>query len=722
MREAAAMKKKTIFLLGILCVISLLIGNSKGEEKILTDTSAQVVAMLEKAEALVPVNISKSGGSNESANVVAVNEQRVYVIWVNYGKGKSIQFNTNEGGSWGNPYSVSAGTYVGASGPWPYFAIDTQGHPHLVYTTKFSGDNYEIAHNSYSGQWAGNTNVSHTYEGGSACPTIAVNPNNNHRYVCWYDDEGHPDRWELFFKYLSPAGSWSGLKKLPFSTSNYTPKMAVDGQGTAHLIWLRRHSGGSYVHYSSNPNPTDENQWTASTSISGNTHIDFSEISIAADEAGNVFVVYEQKKDTNYEVYFRMKSAGGGWSSAQNISNTGKPSRWPDVAARGGKAYIVWQEKTNKYQIFFRHYDGGGWTTTSDLTNNNYDSIQPSVWVDGTGVIHVAYSDKTTGNYNIWYVNSKSTGDVITISNVYPPLNVRLNTSLESNTGKKKNIIKWKKNPYNDNDAVEKYKVYRKQSSQGVGAYSVRATVPKGVYKYEDIGLSRDYKYSYVVTTVDTSGEESEYSNETTEPLVFPPVNLSVNSGLDGTKSKKINTVKWERNSKNGGQTVKKYIVYRKVQNQGTFQSIGSVGGSTYTYVDRNLSTGKKYAYRLSAVDKGDRECEPSLSGYEDYVFCPIDMNLKTVLNEGMFFTEKINRFKWKASPLNDPVNVVRYNVYRKKTEEKKSAYIRVYVVDADIQEIWDRNLPLDQEYSYALTATCENGAESELSSSKKEK
>ncbi len=714
------MKKQAIFLLGILCVISLLVGDSKDQEKVLTEVSTQAAAMLEGTGAIVPVNISKSGGSSESANVVAVNNQKVYVTWVNYGRGKSIQFNTNESGSWGTPYSISNGTTVGHSGPWPYFAMDKNGHPHIVFTAKFSGGNYEVSHNSYNGQWTGNTNVSRTYEGGSACPTIAVNPVNNERYVCWYDDEGHPDRWELFFKVQSPNGSWSNQKVLPFGMSHYTPKMAVDGRGTGHLIWLRRRRGGSFIHYSSNPNPANPSQWTENVEITGNTNIDFAEISIAADESGNVFVVYEQKNGGNYEIYFKTKSPGGGWSSAQNISKTGKNSKWPDVAARGGKAYVVWQELTSHWQIFFRHYEGGGWTATSDVTNNKHNSIQPSVWVDASGELHVVYSDKTTGNYNIWYVSSKSTGGV-PVSAVYPPLNVHLNTSLEGGTGKKKNVVKWKKNSYNDNEAVEKYKVYRKQANQGASAYKVRTTIPKGVYQYEDIGLSRDYKYSYVVTTVDTSGEESEYSNEATEPLVFPPVNISVNSDLDDTKTKKINTVKWQRNSKNGGVSVKKYILYRKVKDQGTYQSIASVSGSTYAYVDKNLPTGKKYNYRLTAVDKGDRECEPSLSGYEYYVFCPINMNLKTIKNEGIFFSEKINRFKWKNSPLNDPVKVVRYNVYRKKKEENKSSYVRLFVLDANTLEIWDRNLPLDQKYSYAATAVCENGAESEFSNSRSE-
>lgn len=708
----------------ILCLgLSLGAGNTQEKEALLVDIPSRVDGLIAMADAEGAINISKSGGSNENPLIVTRNNGTAYVIWVNYGSGKSIQFNTNESGSWGTPYSVSAGTYVSASGPWPYFAIDTQGHPHLVFTTKFSGDNYEISHNSYAGQWTGNTNVSQTYEGGSACPTIAVNPTNNQRYVCWYDDEGHPDRWELFFKYQSTGGGWSGLKRLPFAMSLYTPKMAVDGQGRAHLIWLRRHSGGSFVTYSSNPNPTDEYQWSGETTVSGNTNIDFAEISIAADHAGNVFVVYEKKNSGNYEIYFQKKSVGGGWSSAENISKTGGSSRWPDVAAdSSGNAYVVWQEnRGGKYQIYFRYYGNGHWTETLDLTNNGSDSIQPSIWVDGAGEVHVVYADKSTGNYNIFYLSTTETGDPIA-SVIYPPLNVRLATNLESELGQKKNIVRWKKNQQNDSENIDCRKLYRKQVSQGVSAYSLRAKLDKNVYRYEDTNLSTNYKYSYVLTTVSKDGEESEYSNEAEEALVFPPVDLSLNSDLDGTGTKKINTLAWKRNSHNGSATVQKYKIYRRIQDAESFVNIGSVSGSAYSYKDNNLPTGKKYVYRITAADKSGKECEPSLSQYEDYVFYPINLTLKTAVNVGLFYSEKINLFKWKHSPLNNPVNVVKYVVYRGKADEDESAYAPLTVVTAETKEFWDRNLPLDEKYGYAATAVCDNGAESKLSNSRVEK
>jgi fibronectin type 3 domain-containing protein len=125
----------------------------------------------------------------------------------------------------------------------------------------------------------------------------------------------------------------------------------------------------------------------------------------------------------------------------------------------------------------------------------------------------------------------------------------------------------------------------------------------------------------------------------------------------------------------------------------------------------------------MTALDKNDRECEPSFGSYEDYVFHPIKLNLSTIVNEGLFFSEKMNRLRWKKSPLNDPVNVVKYVIYRKKASESKSKFAPFLVTeDAKNRVFWDRSIPLDQKYSYAVTSVCDNGAESGLSSKRTEK
>jgi len=707
------MTKKLIILVSLVIVSSFAVGKGQ-EEAVLMKVPQNVANLIVQGQAGVAVNISRSGGASEFPHIVTNSAGVAYVIWV---EKRSILFNSNEGGTWGSPRSMSNGTTIGASGPWPSYTIDVNESPQIVYTAKFSGVNYEIAHNSYKGGWGSPYNVSRTPTGGSACPTIAVNPRNNQKYVCWYDDQSYPDRWELLFKYQSAAGGWSGLKVLPFGTSHYCPKMTVDGNGTGHLVWLRRRRGGSFVHYSSNVDPTDENKWTASQDISGNTGIDFAEVSIDSDNAGNVYVVWEKNSDGNREIFFRMKTAGGGWQTTQNISKTGAGSKWPDIVVdkRTGNAYVVWQENVaGKWQVFFKYFENGGWTDNANMTNNGSHSIQPSVWIDGSGEIHIVYADNASGAYNIYYLSTTETG---TVSALYPPLNVHLNTSLDGSPDRKKIVLKWKRNPDNDREAMKGYKIFRKKASHGINSYKVRTIVSKSTFKFEDVGLSTNSKYSYVLIAVKNDGSESDYSNEASEPLVFPPVNLLVNTDLDSSKTKKVNTIKWQHNPNNGKGVLKKYRIYRRPEKGGTFRSIGTAPGSATSYTDSNLPTGTKYAYRMTALDKHDRECEPSFGAYEDYVFHPIDLNLSTIVNEGLFFSEKMNRLRWKKSPLNDPVNVVKYVIYRKKANEGKSAFVAVFATeDAKTLEFWDRSIPLEEKYSYSVTAVSDNGAESELS------
>jgi hypothetical protein len=671
-----------------------------------------------------PIKISSSGAKSATPLVVAHESGVAAVIWIEGTGGKShVFFNTNKGGSWGNPMNISPDIKMGGSGPWPDFALDKAGRLHYVVTAVSDFPNYEIFYKQYSDNtWQRSQNISNTAEpgsGGSACPSIATSPTNNNCYAVWYDDIYTPDRWHLYFNYKS-GGSWSTSRALPVDNGTYIPEIDVDGNGHAHLIWIKRRRNSSIVWYSSNSNPTNINSWTEAISISGESNEDWCEPDIAVDDQGNVYITWIQNKNGNREIYVRSR-INGSWGDRKNVSNTPGKSYLPRIAVNRitGDAFVVWQERINgKRQIYFNHSQGGNWSKAIGLTNNSSDSIEPDIFVDDSNEVHVVYSDNASGGYNIWYMSTSEVGGII--AGVYPPLNVRLNSARDDNS--KKNVVRWKKNDANDNSNVKGYKIFRKRASQGVSSYSLRKTIDKSVFKFEDTGLSLDTKYSYVLTTVDNQGEESDYSNEASEPLVFPPVEITTSSELDDTKTKKNNIISWKNNPKNNGTTVKEYKIYRREGTSGSFEEIKTLPGSTRSYQDKNLPTQKKFVYRLTAVDKNSRECEQSLSSYEDYVFCPINVALKTAINEGMFFSEKINLLKWKNSPLNDPIDVAKYIVYRKEVGQSNTSYVPLFTADEQTFEFWDRNLPLDKKFSYTLTSVAGNGSQSDFSPSRKEK
>lgn len=704
----------------VLILGGALLGDPIGEEKEIPSLVMSVQDGLP-----TPIKISSSGAPSANPLVVADSGGSAHAIWIEgIGGGRHVFYNTNRGGSWGSPVNTSQDIKIGGSGPWPDFAIDKADRLHYVLTAVSDYPNYEIFYKMYANnQWQGSENISHTAEpdsGGSACPSIAASPTNNNCYAIWYDDIYTPDKWHPYFNYKS-GGSWSSSRALSVDNGTYVPEIDVDGSGTAHLIWIKRRRSSSVVWYSSNSNPTNTNSWTEAINISGDSNEDWCEPDIAVDDQGNIHIAWIQNKGGNREIYVRSR-VNGTWGDLRNVSNTSTKSYLPRIAVdrNSGDVFVVWQERTGgKWQIFFAYSKDGKWSETSAITKNSSESITPDVYVDQSGEVHIVYADNSSGGYNIWYVSTKELGEIINV--LYPPTNVRISTTLDGTPDKKKNIVTWKKNGANENGTVKNYKIYRKQIHQGVSAYRLHKTVSNSTFRFEDRSLSVNYKYTYVVTTLNNEGEESDHSNEVAEPLVYPPVNLSTESTLNDTKTKKINIITWKRNPRNNS-TIKSYKIYRKGEGNGTYQAIKTISGSVLSYHDTDLPTGKKFAYRISAVDKNNRECEPSFSTYEEYVFPPINMNLATIHNEGIFFNEKINRMKWKQNPLNDPVNVVKYAIYRKKADEKKTSYLRIFEDLDKAFEFWDRNLPLDEKYSYALTSVCANGAESNLSSSRVEK
>jgi len=164
------MKKKILVLIALIFVSSLAAGKlEEGDTPgiMVAEKAARMVIQAKTSEA---INISQSGGTSQYPHIVTDEAGAAHAIWVHFGAGRSIQFNSNEGGAWGKPYSMSAGTTIGHSGPWPSFTADNNGIPHIVYTAKFSGGNYEIAHNSYYGQWNNLENVSRTMKADQPAP------------------------------------------------------------------------------------------------------------------------------------------------------------------------------------------------------------------------------------------------------------------------------------------------------------------------------------------------------------------------------------------------------------------------------------------------------------------------------------------------------------------------------------------------------------------------
>lgn len=134
--------------------------------------------------------------------------------------------------------------------------------------------------------------------------------------------------------------------------------------------------------------------------------------SIAA--AGDyVHVVWWDKRDGNYEIYYKRSTDGGTtWEADIRLTNNVAPSYIPSIAVVDSNVHVVWYDvRSGDDEIYYKHSSNGGTTWGSDirLTNAPESSNAPSLAVNNS-LIHVTWCDWRDGDAEIYYKRSTDNG------------------------------------------------------------------------------------------------------------------------------------------------------------------------------------------------------------------------------------------------------------------------------------------------------------------------
>jgi hypothetical protein len=97
---------------------------------------------------------------------------------------------------------------------------------------------------------------------------------------------------------------------------------------------------------------------------------------LVRDASGNYHLVFESEGEICYE---KLISNGTAISEFRRLSSGNGSNKFPCIAERSGKLYVVWQRSTgaNTYDILFRHYNGSSWETIRTITGGVSSSNDP---------------------------------------------------------------------------------------------------------------------------------------------------------------------------------------------------------------------------------------------------------------------------------------------------------------------------------------------------------
>jgi hypothetical protein len=196
------------------------------------------------------------------------------------------------------------------------------------------------------------------------------------------------------------------------SDFSFTPQVAVDSAGNIYVVWEDDTDTNSNILFSRS---TDGGAtFSTPESLSQTSGLSFNP-RIAVDTQGGINVVWEDDSPGNLDVFFSRSTDGGTtFSSPINLSTDAADSASPQVAAdAAGNIFVVWENDTpSSLGILFSRSTNGGlsFTAPAFLSTNMGGSVSPQMLVDLGGNIDVVWEDDSVGTADISYSRSANSG------------------------------------------------------------------------------------------------------------------------------------------------------------------------------------------------------------------------------------------------------------------------------------------------------------------------
>ena len=332
-----------------------------------------------------PRNVSRNDGHSIVPSLTVDNTGNVYIVWADSTPDEwDILFSQKSPeGEWTAFENITNSTERSTS---PKIAVDGSGNIHLVWVKgpSFPEDKIYYSMKPMGGSWTEPIQIS---EGWGAIPSIGIDDAGN-VHVIWMDG---------YYRRKS-GGSWGPIETIP-SPSHYcrNPAMAVSSGGDVHVVFEPGYDP-SEVYYIMKPSG---GSWTEPFNVSENNTNSWAS-DVAVDDDGNAYASWTEMETD--QVCFRMRSPTGVWSEKDSIPDIEGDPWITKIETDGETVYFVWSAGIQHYDIYYNTRDTNGfWSNIINLSETSDDALLASIILDPQYNLHIAWQDKTPGNFDIFY-------------------------------------------------------------------------------------------------------------------------------------------------------------------------------------------------------------------------------------------------------------------------------------------------------------------------------
>jgi len=245
------------------------------------------------------------------------------------------------------------------------------------------------------------------------------------------------------------------------SKTSYNPVRCIAAiDNFVHVVWYDKRDGNYEIYYKRS---TDKGvSWEADNRLTYDIASSYNP-SIAVSGT-DIHVVWNDTRDRNPEIYYKQSIDGGSsWGSDTRLTDDTASSYQPAISVSGACVQVVWTDLRDiNHEIYYkRSLDGGmSWEDEIRLNYDDNHSYNPSIATSGTDT-HIVWNDFRDGPTGIYYNHSDDMG--VSWYSDLPLTNGTASSHLASIAVSGTNLhVAWM--DYRDGDASE---IYYKRSLNG---------------------------------------------------------------------------------------------------------------------------------------------------------------------------------------------------------------------------------------------------------------
>jgi hypothetical protein len=348
----------------------------------------------------------------------------IYIAWQDHRNNNDIYFaNSTDGGNTFSP-NKKINDDVGTKPQWePCIAAFGEGILYIAWEDNriAERDIYFTNSPDSGGTFSPNKKVNDGIRNAWRYLSSTAVDSNGIVYIVWADDR--MGDWDIYFANSTDGGyTFSENKRVnddATSESQWDPQIAVDSKGNIYFVWEDwRNVTAPDIYFTKS---TDGgNTFSTNKRINDDVGAEGQMTpSIAIDDSDNIYIVWEDVRNFDWDIYFVNSTNGGDSFSPNKRVNDDLFSLFclsPSIAAYGnGNVYVAWHDDRNGYNdIYFSFSTDGGNTFSMDKNasddGSGSDQWGPSVAVDDFGGLFIAWTDYREGEYDIYMTNSTDGG------------------------------------------------------------------------------------------------------------------------------------------------------------------------------------------------------------------------------------------------------------------------------------------------------------------------